>query len=178
MKTLKQIGMAAFTVLALSLTACSGEDNGGGGGSSLDTYINASVDGTAFKTLSVQGHSLGTAMRTGSAGGEIISVTCSSASSMTSTDIKTINITLIGITEKGTYTIGPDSESVLAYVDSSLNTSWDTGECSGATGSVTITTLTDKKIEGTFNFTGKDDTNCSSQKVITNGKFRGTFMTN
>src|SRR5688572_19372456 len=103
MKTLKRIGMLAFTVMAVALTACSGDD--GGGGSSLDTYVNASVDGTAFKTFSVQGHSLGSAMRTGTGDGTLISVTGSSAESMTSTNIKTINLTLMGITTTGTYPV-------------------------------------------------------------------------
>jgi hypothetical protein len=179
MKTMKKMGIMAFAAMALCLTACSGDDGGnsGGGGSSLDTYVNAKVDGVTFKTFSVQGHSLGAAMRTGTGDQTLISVSGSSASSMGSTDIKTIVISLLGITQPGTYTINSDSNSVLAYVDSASNISWDTSDCSGATGTIEITVLNDQKVEGSFSFTGKDDENCSSQKNITAGKFRGTFMT-
>lgn len=176
MKTAKKFGWAAFLALSLSLTACSGsDDSGSSSSSSASTYINAKVDGTAFKTLVVSGHPFGVAARSGTGESTLISVTGSSAESLTAQNVKTINMTLIGITAPGTYTFGPESSSTLAYVDSALGLSWDTSNCSGATAQVVVTTLNATKIEGTFTFTGKDDENCSSQKVVTEGKFRGTF---
>ncbi len=167
----------AFAALAVVMSSCSGDD-GGGGGSSLDTYVNATVDGAAFKTFSVQGQSLGSALKTGTGDQTLISVTGSSMQSATDTNVKSINITLMGITTTGTYEINANTQSLIAYVDSALGLSWDTSNCDAATGTITVTTLTDAKIEGTFSFTGVNDDNCADQKVVTNGKFRGTFITN
>lgn len=177
MKTIKKIGLMAFTALALVLTSCSSDSDGGSSSvPGTGTYVNAKVDGAAFTTLSVQGHTLGAAVKSGTGTSTYISVTGSAAESLTATNIKTINLLLMGITTTGTYTINADSESIVSYVDSALEKSWDTSNCSGTTATVIVTTLNDSKIEGTFSFTGADDDNCSSKKVVTEGSFRGEFV--
>lgn len=171
MKTIKRIGFMAFAALTLAVTSCSSDDSSGGTGSSLDNYVNGKVDGTLFETFSMNGFSAGTSVKNGT----MVTITGTAMESVGSTNVKTMTILLMDVTGTGTYQIGPDSDSVLSYFDSAASISWDTSNCSGATGTVTVTTFNDQKIEGTFNFTGKDDDNCSSQKVVTEGSFRGTF---
>ena len=152
--------------------SCSSDDNGGSGGSTPNgTYIKGTVDGTQFVTYSVQGFSAGVATSINSGASRMINITGSN--DMNGTTSFTIN--LMGINSTGTYQINPDSDSVMAFVS---GVSYDTSNCAGATGTINITTLNDTKIEGTFNFTGKDDENCSATKTVTAGSFRGEFMTN
>ena len=182
MKTLKKIGITAFTALALVLTACSGSDDDGGGGSSLSTYINAKVDGVQFNTTTISGQPAGVATKSGSGDLQLIAISCSDATALNDPDFKALQVVIVGQVAAGqTYQISPSSQSILSYsvnIDGSSNndSEWDTNNCEGATGSITITALTDTKIEGTFSFTGKKENECGSQKVVTNGEFRGTFM--
>jgi len=176
MKKMKTFGWAAFAALTLAFTGCSSDDNGGGN-SSLDTYITAKVDGNSFETYSINGQSLGVATRSGTGESSAIIISCSNATAVTATQFESIQIALIGITAPGTYQVNANTNSTLGYVMATpTNVSWDTGDCEGATGTVTITTLNETKVEGTFSFTGAKDDDCASHKVVTNGEFRGTFM--
>ncbi|MGK4567094.1 hypothetical protein [Flavobacterium sp. 3HN19-14] len=182
MKNLKKFGFVAFAAMALVLSACSGSDDDGGSGSSLATYINAKVDGVQFKTTSFNGQSAGIATKQGSGDQQLIAISCTDASAVGDMEFNGMQVILIGQVAAGqTYQISPTSQSILAYTintnggGSNNNTEWDTDNCDGATGTVTVTSLSDTKIEGTFSFTGKKENDCSSQKVVTNGSFRGTF---
>jgi hypothetical protein len=171
MKTLKRIGLLAFTALSLTFVSC-GDTEGSGTGIELDTFINAKVDGSDFKTFAVGNISAGTAVRSGNN----VSVIGVAKTAHDATESRTITIVLANITEPGTYNISNTSiGSRLAYYDSVADTTWDTTDCEGAAGTVNVTTLSDAIIEGNFAFTGKDDDDCSSQKVITSGSFKGTF---
>jgi hypothetical protein len=172
MKAIKLIGKCLFVSLSMLVLSCSSDDNGDGGESTPDgTFIEGMVDGTQYTTYNIQGTSVGVAMSTGSGSGRLIMI--SGSNDMNGTTSFSIN--LLGINSTGTYQINPDSDSVLAFVS---GVSYDTSNCSGATGTINITTLNDNEIEGTFDFTGKDDENCSASKSVTSGSFRGEFMSN
>ncbi len=174
MKKIKMTFAAVLTAVTLIATSCSSDDGGAGGGSNLDTYISAKVDGQTFTTFSAAGVAASTALRAN----DLIQVTASSMQGTATTDINTISIALFGVTAPGTYEVGPNSDHTLAFLDGETQLSYDTSSCSGATGTITVTTLNESKIEGTFSFTGKDDDNCSAQRVVTQGQFRGTFSGN
>lgn len=172
-KHLKTLGKIGILAMALAVASCSDDDDNGNGGVSgnADGFVKAKIDGTQFNSLEIQGISTVVAMRTGTGAQTLISVTGSSDSN------NTINIAMMGITEEGTYQIGPDSDgSTLAYVQSGAQTSYDTSDCAGATGTIKVTKLTDTMVEGTFSFTGKVDEDCAQSKTITDGSFRGKFM--
>ncbi|RZJ66368.1 MAG: hypothetical protein EOO50_09845 [Flavobacterium sp.] len=164
MKNLKIIGRLAFLALAFCFaTACSGDDAGGSGGSG--SSLSAKVDGTSFKAQ-IMGQSTTVALHNGT----FYQVTGSTA------DLKTLTIGLFDVTGPGTFQVGPDTDNLLAFVEN--NNSYDTGECDGATGTVTVTVVNEEKIEGTFSFTGKSEENGCSGKTVTEGKFKGVFMQN
>lgn len=159
------IGKSAFLAMALVVAAsCSSDDAGGSGGGS-GSFLTSKVDGASFKA-EIMGQSTVVAVRNGN----FYQISGSNA------DLKNIAIGLFNVTGEGTFEVGPDTDNVLSYLEN--NVSYDTSNCSGATGTVTITKLTEEKIEGTFSFTGKDDDNCANGKSVTTGKFRGVFMQN
>jgi len=177
MKTLKNLNRFVMVGAALLALSCSKSDDNGSGGStpSSGTYIKAKVDGTWKQTYTIQGMSAGVAVSTGSGLGRVIQITGSNDQGGTNA----FAIYLIGIDATGDYTLNSDSDSVMSYAETATSSSWDTSSsCSGATGTVHITTLNSTKIEGTFSFTGKNDDDCSSSKNVTNGSFRGVFMSN
>jgi uncharacterized protein DUF6252 len=180
MKTFKKFGFTALAVLAIALASCS-SDSDGGGSSDLDTYISATVNGVDFETSSIQGQPVGVASKSGTGDTQFITVSCGNQTSFDDQEHQAIFIALVGpLTAGSTYQINSSTNNTLGYteVNGDNDLTWDTGDCDNATGSITVTSITDTKIEGTFSFTGSDDENCSSQKTATNGKFRGTFQTN
>ncbi len=169
MKTLKNFGLLATMVFATVLTfSCSSDDNGGGGGSPSGSFLHAKVDGTQFKA-EVQGFSTVGANRIGTGEGQIISIIGGTI------DGTNVSISLMGINAAGTYTLNPDSDSVIAFTTAGGAAAYGTGICAGSTGTITISAIDAEKIEGTFSFTGKDGEMCSSTKMVTEGKFRGLF---
>lgn len=171
MKTIKNFSWVSFAFLTLLFTACSSDDNGGSTSSSLDTYITAKVDGVAFKnTIS------GVAMKNGTGEMSLITIQCANASSLADQQFESIHVILVGISATGTYPVNSGTNNTLAYIENhTTNNSWDTGDCEGVSGTITVTKLTATVVEGTFSFTGANDENCSDTKVITEGKFKGTF---
>lgn len=168
MKKFQYLGKTVILLLAIAFaTACSSDDGGSGTGGSSGSYIHAKVDGSSFKA-EVMDHSTVIALRMDSGDGILVQLSGADANA------NAMNIILFGITEPGTYDIGPDSDSVLAYLGNS-NQSFDTGECAGATGTVTITEISETKVKGTFQFTGKSEENGCSAKTISEGKFQGIF---
>lgn len=164
-------GKSAVLLMAFSMAISCGSDDGGSGtGGGSGSFLQAKVDGDTFKA-EVMGQPTVTAIRQGSGATTLIQISGANAS------VNGMNVILFGVTGTGTYNVGPDSDSVLAYTTSS-SASYDTGECDGATGTVTVTALTDDKVEGTFEFTGKSEENACGAKSITQGKFRGVFIQN
>jgi len=122
------------------------------------------------------GQSTAITSRTGTGSTGLITVSGSTVDITNPTSSKTIVISLLGITAAGTYALNAGSNSVLAYAVGSGSTgiAYVTGNCTGATGSVTVTSLSTTKIEGTFSFIGKNEL-CTVTKSITAGTFRGIF---
>ena len=172
MKTIFKTGIALL-VLALTMTSCGDDDSGstGGGNNNLPSgsYIQAEVDGSTFKS-EIMGQSTALVNKVGSGEGTLITI------QGTTLDTNTLLLAIDGITETGTYTVdAEDDGTLMAYFSANNSISYDTSDCAGATGTLKITHLDDSKIEGTFEFVGKDDENCSNSKSITEGSFRGIF---
>lgn len=175
---MKKIYKTILVVLASTtfLISCGGDDDAApvaqnpnvpAGGS----YIKGKVDGVQFQNLEVMGVSSAIATRTGTGDGTLIMMQGSTM------DATSMVITTYGITSTGTYTIdAEDDGNVLAFIPGGSEVSYDTSNCAGAAGTLNITHLDNTKIEGTFEFTGKDDENCGDTKVVTEGSFRGIFM--
>ncbi|MBD3583370.1 DUF6252 family protein [Flavobacterium selenitireducens] len=165
MKKIKFIAKTTCIALAVSLAAaCSSDDAGGSGGGS-GSFLTSKVDGANFKAA-VMGQSTVVAVRNGT----FYQIGGSNA------ELQNMTIGLFNVTGEGTFEVGPDTDNVLSFFEN--NISYDTSDCAGATGTVTVTKLDEEMIEGTFSFTGKQDENCASSKTVTTGKFRGIFMQN
>lgn len=171
MKTFKKLGLAAFAVLTLALTSCNSDEDGGSGGG-LPTYINGTVAGVAFETVMS-----GQAIKQTMGGTQVIMISSSNASTATPTNYDTLHIVLADVTAIGTYTVDTSTQSTLNFVKhtGSSTETWGTNYCAGVTGTITVTTINDDKVEGTFSFTGAKQGSCSDTKVVTAGTFRGTF---
>ncbi|RYZ47933.1 MAG: hypothetical protein EOP49_19965 [Sphingobacteriales bacterium] len=164
-KSLLLTGIIALTA------ACNGDDSPGGTGSPSGTYIMAKVDGSSFDAR-VMGVSTAGAVRSGTGDMNLIQITGADANG------RAMTLGIFGVTQPGTYQINPDTDSVGAYIDGvgTSTASYDTGECTGASGSIVVTQVSDTQVEGTFSFTGKSEENGCAAKSVTEGSFRGIFM--
>ena len=175
MKNFYKTAFTAMAALTLTLTACSDDDSGstgGGNNPSNGSYISAKVSGTNFETMNIAGHSTGMAQKTGLGDQTFISITA------TSQNTNTMVITLSGVTGTGTYNLNEDegNENNVSFVDVASGISYNsTANCEGAEGTLKVTHYDNQKIEGTFQFVGKNDDDCSKSKNVTEGKFRGIF---
>lgn len=171
MKTIKKLSVVVALTMMTIFSSCSSSDSGGGA-PATGSYITAKINGASFTTL-ISGVSAASASKSGTGADTLIMVLGSSLST------NSVNINLYGITATGTYTLNSSSDSVMAYVESATSKAYGTGICDGSTGSITVTYLDATKIEGTFTFTGKDGENCdAAAKNVTEGKFRGVFVSN
>jgi len=162
MKAIKKINLVLILVAAIIASSCTSNDvvetlTGG-------NYVKATIDGSSYSSLTAS------AIKTGTGAGTTIIIIGVGPTA------QNMNMTLIGINAKGTYALSESSDSVLSYIDpKDLGATFGTGGC-GATGTITVTTLDATKIEGTFNFTGKNISNCdTAAKNITNGSFSVAF---
>ena len=146
----------ALTALAVS-AACGGGggDGDGGGGPGGQSNMTAQIDGNDFSAL-------GNATR--SAGG-IYTITGLDAPSA-------ISIQLYNIPGPGTYALGMNATGFGGTgIVSSTNAGWGT-VLNGRAGSVTITTLTDTRIAGTFHFDAEPTNGTAAgTKEVTDGEF-------
>lgn len=169
--------LVLFLTLTFAIASCSSNDDNSTPITPVtppanSSFITAKVNGQGFST-NIFGVSAASANRSGTGSGTLIQVLGSNLGS------NSISINLIGVTTTGTYTIDPSVDgSVMAYTPGTGGVSYGTGICDGSGGTLTVTTLTDTKIEGTFSFVGKDGENCgtSETKNVTEGSFRGIFV--
>ena len=169
MTKFKQAGFALFATASLVIASCSGDDSVGVT-PLTGNYLTAKVNGSDFNA-SIMGQSTVTALRTGTGNQTLIMVGGSNQ------QIENISIQMMGITTAGTYQVTPESDgTLLAFVNGNSSTSYDTSDCSGATGTIVVTAINDEMVEGTFSFTGKVDEDCSQSRSVTDGQFRGEFM--
>lgn len=176
MKTVKQFGLMLTMVLAAMLSSCSGDDNGGGGGgSAAHGTITAKVQGASnFKSMEIASWAQKHAF---SGGGYMITIGGSDASG------RTLQLILFGADgNTGTWTIGQDTNISAVGTYTEVNTSNFTSKTwaapyddSGDVGSITITSITDTNIKGSFTFKGKNQDGTDT-KSVTNGAFNVDFQ--
>ena len=171
MRTFQNIGKSLLiTASLLVLASCHKDDNNYTPQVPyvVSSSIHAKINGVDFASVNA------VASRVGSSNGNGSLITIQGGA----INANTIVIAIDKITAPGTFQISPNqnyNDSMLAFLDSSTSKSYDTSDCSQASGTIVVTTLTDSKIEGTFNFIGKDDDNCSDSRTVTNGTFTATL---
>jgi hypothetical protein len=151
-----------ITVLSFGLHSCQKDivfvDGSGPGSGKVpnkagSSAMSAKVDGklTNFKTVAAQQvDALGVMAIAGSSDTENISITIADYSGAKAYDIEKNSVLVFYIKNSG---LDPDKDYYI-----------------GTVGNVTITSVTDKLISGTFNFSG-GNLDSSNNKVITEGKF-------
>lgn len=144
------------------------DDNGGNGGGA--SPMTATIDGQAWKASSTVG--LATALQFAPVtGGYILSGAEQTATGAAGTSLV---FTINNISGPGTYPLGTDAVSVyggFAGVVAGTGATWTT-PLTGAAGTITITTLTTKRIAGTFTFTAAASAGAATgTKTVTNGIF-------
>ena len=172
MKTLRRISQISLLSISLILVSCNKDDEAPAvatAGANADSYITTKVDGNDFSTL-VYGVSTASCSKVNAGETQTITILGGDLSA------NSVTIVLHNIRTAGTYTVNPDTDSLLNYSPGSGAAAFSTGVCDGSTGTINVTLIDDKKVEGTFTFTGKDTENCSSSKTITEGAFRGTWQ--
>jgi hypothetical protein len=149
--------------------ACGGSGPNGGGPSPGSGMMTATIDGQAFAS---DPHSA-MATATSRAPGTYVM----QGSRVTSpTDYLTLTVTLFNIAATGTYPLGMTGVmfggigNVFQTTPPATVASWDT-PLSGASGTVTVSTLTASRIAGTFSFTAAPSTGATSIRTVTNGSF-------
>lgn len=171
MKTIYKTAVALIAATTL-LTSCS-DDSGGNTNPDVPetgSYINAKIDGSDFKTLEIQGITTAAASKSGT--GESTYIMISASAQNTNTMV----ITMMGITGTGTYALGPDENTFVAFADTASEIAYhSSADCANVTGELKVTHFSDEKVEGTFTYKGADD-DCTGLKNVTSGKFRGVYM--
>ena len=180
MKTIKRLSVVFALIVAATISSCGGSDDEADPIIAIPatgSFINATADGAAFTTV-IFGQSIAQASTIGTGAGRLITVTGSTVDIANPTNSRTIVISLVGISSTGVYTLNQTSnvDSVLSYAvgTGSALQAYSTGDCAGATGTVTISGISATQIDGTFSFTGKND-GCAGTKSVTGGAFRGVF---
>jgi hypothetical protein len=159
---------AGLALAALMLAACGGDSNdddggGGGGGGGGSGPFTAVVDGEAWAADDI---TIAAQTVPSVPGGFVIT----GSRVRSATDVASIGLSLYNVTGAGTYPLG-----VLPSVFGGIGTygeatgAWVT-PFTGASGTVTLTTLTATRIVGTFAFTATDNTGGPS-RAITSGRF-------
>lgn len=152
--------IVTWAVLTLALAAGCGKDDGpvgpvGGGGASS---MSATIDGSNWTAASTPGAVM--AARTSN----FITVAGSS------TALRAIGFTIPNVMEPGTHALVPPLNALVQ--DHQGAAVWMTG-LPGTTGSVTVTSISDDRIAGTFRFTAVavENTTATGTIEVTNGKF-------
>lgn len=159
MKNLKKITILLFATL-LWVSCASNDDNPDG--SEGGEFLTAKVNGTNFSSFE---DSIGASIGTGGAG-DVLAV----QGSNTGGDYIRINLT--SYTGIGTYTIGNSITNVssIAYGSVTPLGAW-TSTFDIGNGSVEITDDNSDFVEGTFSFTGINNSD-NTTKNVTEGKFK------
>lgn len=172
---------AARLVLVGVLVACGGggdstspnSPSGGNqnpGGSNGTSQMNATINGQAFAVTGTA--AVFAAQLDANSGAYLLS------GIETASTFRAITFTLSGISGPGTYPLGVDGVSVAGGIGSvSVNASnvWNTG-LTGASGTITITSLTTTRIAGTFAFSANAASGgATGSQSVTNGSFDAGF---
>jgi hypothetical protein len=170
MKTFKTLGKTLCMAAALFiLNSCSHDDDNAPAPyvpAANSSYVKGTVEGTAFSSL------VASCSRTGSGADGFITILGGDTSA------NSLTVVLAGVTATGTYDVNNTTNSVLNYTPGSGGIAYSTGECSAASGTITVTAIDATHVEGTFSFVGKDTENCDTgaTKTVSNGTFKGVFQ--
>lgn len=143
-----------FLLLGISIMSCNKDDEETP--EKLDPQgdcFTAKIDGELFESDNVTATSLGLFMSVGATFG--------------TTDVPTFGLTLLN-TAEGTYSFTGQAEVVGTYSPGALTSTVIYGSTSGSL-TITENDTSDKRIKGTFNFTGEGDAGATIQ--VTEGLF-------
>lgn len=172
MKTIKKISLVLFATLALTLSSCSSDSDGGSGDAAAGT-MKAKVAGTAVTTLDITTYatiSSNVLVLQGNTGG---------------TSSKAFNINVLTYNGVGTYDIGGGTTGLgqanASYIETLVDisnptafqsTTWQAPYTGGAkVGEVTVSEVTSDNIKGTFYFSAEKNSGDNSIIQITEGSF-------
>lgn len=159
MKNFKSITVLAFiTILFIS---CSGNNDDSNTNPSQDYYFTAKINGSSFNATVPEFGA--------SRSGNTITIAC--VQGIHKFQLKITNLIGNGV---GTYTIPATTTGtvILTYEDDTVYTS---GNC-GTTGTLTITSIENNQISGTFSYSGQKSGTCPQpQKNITEGSFKAIY---
>jgi hypothetical protein len=172
MKTFKNLFLVFFVALAVSVTSCKKDDDGGSGGNAGAGTIAARVNGNDFSSLEIAS----TASQATGSNGTTITLQGSDASG------KGIFLIINGFDGTGTYELSDSNVFVVAtYVEANASNpqnsqTWSAPyDGSGVVGEINISEKTETTIKGTFNFSPKNVNGDQSIKTITDGSFDLSF---
>lgn len=170
MNTLSKIAAGALLIF---ITACSKDDNDAPvvpqNNTPTSTYVTAKVDGASFSSF-IMGVSAGSCVKTGTGADTAILIVGADQAA------NSVTVSLMGINATGTYTVNADSLSFLAYAPGSGGVAYSTAGCPSVSGTIVVTAIDATHVEGTFNFTAKDEESCDgAMKTVTEGHFRGNY---
>ncbi len=163
MKKLKNTLKVVLLALSLLTISCSKDNDSSSQTPQSGNYINAKINGVQSNSLTV------TPLKIGAGVDRVILL-----NGPIGTAGNTLSVTLMGNITTGTFTLNNTSNITFGHSDATTQMAYTT-DCSSASGSVTITSITANKVVGTFNFIGKDDNNCTSSVTVTEGSFSSTF---
>lgn len=142
-----RVGALLVLACAATMTGCSSNDS-----TTVAVGVSAKINGASF---AASGSSF-------TLSGNTLSVSAFDLS-------YTISFSIAGVTATGTYPIGTQPV-VLFIVSKPPGSGWDTFGA-GATGSLTITTLSATHVAGTFSFSAIPQSGTTGAMVVTQGTF-------
>lgn len=170
MRTLKNFMLLVMTVSLVTLTSCKSDDDGGGGGGASSGTLVAKIDGASFQSLDIASSA------TIANNGQNLVIIASNS------DGRAFSITIVGYSGPGTYPIGGGTNifNVASYTETDVDLSnpqnstteiWQAPYDDTMVGEINVSEETSTKIEGTFEFTGKNVNGDQSIKTIADGAF-------
>ncbi|WCO00973.1 DUF6252 family protein [Psychroserpens ponticola] len=174
MRHFKNFMILVMTLTALTLTSCSSSDDsgdgGGSGGGAGSGVLVAKVNGNSYQSMAIS------STATVANNGQSLIIIASNSSG------KAFSFTVLDFNGEGTYPIGGGANiansASYTVTDVDLNNPqnstteiWQAPYDDTEVGEIVVTSVTDSKVKGTFNFTCKNVGGDQSLKTITNGSF-------
>ena len=182
--TIKKLSLTGAVILATFFSSCSKDSTTPAAPptATSGSFINAKIDGATYSSAT-SALSNTAASKGGTGAGTFVSLLGTLTSNVTASGATTesVTINLLGVTATGTYPLNLANKDTaqLGYTyapSGGTAIGYTTGDCSGTTGTLIITSFTATQIEGTFTCTTKKETTCNLTKTITEGSFKGIFQ--
>lgn len=180
MRNFRQFMLLIMTFSLITFTSCSSDDDGGAPGGAPAGVLVAKVDGVSFQSLEIS--SSATIVDAGMAGRNLIIIA-------TNSDGNAFSFTIIGYDGEGTYPFGGGANifNTASYTETDVDLNnplnstteiWQAPYDDTVVGEINISSETESKVIGTFDFTGKNVNGDQSLKTITEGSFDLDIMMN